>query len=209
MDLCTSGAVGWWQVEQLRGSKPSHLDENKKSEPDLQIKMFHCTICFMFEMDWLDFWACDWAGEPRFPIFVTSSDLFVTPFAFVSVLQCGPPPQLYHGKVEGTDHSWGSSGSYSCFHGYQLSTPAVLTCEGNGTWTGEVPQCLRKSAIFCHSIVSSGCLSDTCLSPDCSCPVWRSRLSWWRIQRRKHLFLQVRFYTAEVHRLLSFCPCCT
>uniref|UniRef100_A0A8C4GQX0 CUB and sushi domain-containing protein 1 n=1 Tax=Dicentrarchus labrax TaxID=13489 RepID=A0A8C4GQX0_DICLA len=58
------------------------------------------------------------------------------------VIQCGPPAQVHHGKVEGSDHSWGSSVSYSCFHGYQLSTPAVLTCEGNGTWTGEIPQCL-------------------------------------------------------------------
>ncbi|XP_029281787.1 LOW QUALITY PROTEIN: CUB and sushi domain-containing protein 1-like [Cottoperca gobio] len=80
------------------------------------------------------------------------------------VIQCGPPAQLHHGKVEGTDHSWASSVSYSCFHGYQLSTPAVLTCEGNGTWTGDVPQCLpvlcgdpgspgggfREGNIFCY-----------------------------------------------------------
>ncbi|XP_054625925.1 CUB and sushi domain-containing protein 1-like isoform X1 [Dunckerocampus dactyliophorus] len=58
------------------------------------------------------------------------------------VIQCGPPPQVQHGEVQGTDHSWGSSVSYTCFHGYQLSIPTVLTCEGNGTWTGDVPQCL-------------------------------------------------------------------
>uniref|UniRef100_A0A8D3D8R2 CUB and Sushi multiple domains 1 n=1 Tax=Scophthalmus maximus TaxID=52904 RepID=A0A8D3D8R2_SCOMX len=38
------------------------------------------------------------------------------------VIQCGSPPQVLHGKVEGTDQSWGSS--------------------GNGTWTGDIPQCL-------------------------------------------------------------------
>uniref|UniRef100_A0A8C5D222 CUB and Sushi multiple domains 1 n=1 Tax=Gouania willdenowi TaxID=441366 RepID=A0A8C5D222_GOUWI len=59
-----------------------------------------------------------------------------------TVIQCGPPAQVHHGKVEGSDHSWGSSVSYSCFRGYQLSAPAVLTCEGNGTWTGDVQQCL-------------------------------------------------------------------
>lgn len=74
--------------------------------------------------------------------------VLINVLGFVSVIQCGLPPQVYHGKVEGTDHCWGSSVSYSCFHGYQLSTPAVLTCEGNGTWTGDVPQCLRKSASF-------------------------------------------------------------
>uniref|UniRef100_A0A8C6KQM8 CUB and Sushi multiple domains 1 n=1 Tax=Nothobranchius furzeri TaxID=105023 RepID=A0A8C6KQM8_NOTFU len=58
------------------------------------------------------------------------------------VIECGPAPQVIYGKVEGTDHSWGSSVSYSCVDGYQLSTPAVLTCEGNGTWAGDVPQCL-------------------------------------------------------------------
>uniref|UniRef100_A0A8D3BTG4 CUB and sushi domain-containing protein 1-like n=1 Tax=Scophthalmus maximus TaxID=52904 RepID=A0A8D3BTG4_SCOMX len=39
-----------------------------------------------------------------------------------TVIQCGSPPQVLHGKVEGTDQSWGSS--------------------GNGTWTGDIPQCL-------------------------------------------------------------------
>lgn len=79
---------------------------------------------------------------------------YVCVCVFISVIQCGPPAQVHHGKVEGTDYSWGSSVSYGCFHGYQLSTPAVLTCEGNGTWTGDVPQCLRELAVLLFTTLS-------------------------------------------------------
>lgn len=128
-----------WQVEQLRVGR------------------------FLIWSGWFGLWACNEAGATRFPNFVTWSEPYLNTFAFLSVLQCSPPPQIYHGKVEGTDHCWGSSVSYSCFHGYQLSTPAVLTCEGNGTWTGEVPQCLRESAIFITALFPGGvCLTRVC-----------------------------------------------
>ncbi|KAF7710922.1 hypothetical protein HF521_009794 [Silurus meridionalis] len=58
------------------------------------------------------------------------------------VIICGQPPAIHNGKVEGSDLQWGSSVAYSCFKGYQLSSPGIATCEGNGTWRGEIPQCL-------------------------------------------------------------------
>lgn len=61
-----------------------------------------------------------------------------------SVIMCGQPPAIRNGRVEGSDLQWGSSVTYSCFEGYQLSSPGIATCEGNGTWCGEIPQCLRK-----------------------------------------------------------------
>ena len=60
-------------------------------------------------------------------------------------ITCKPPQLIPNGKVVGSDFMWGSSVTYACLEGYQLSLPAVLTCEGNGSWTGELPQCFRKS----------------------------------------------------------------
>ncbi|XP_016814233.2 CUB and sushi domain-containing protein 2 isoform X3 [Pan troglodytes] len=61
-------------------------------------------------------------------------------------LMCKPPPLIPNGKVVGSDFMWGSSVTYACLEGYQLSLPAVFTCEGNGSWTGELPQCFP---VFC------------------------------------------------------------
>uniref|UniRef100_A0AAZ3P372 CUB and sushi domain-containing protein 1 n=1 Tax=Oncorhynchus tshawytscha TaxID=74940 RepID=A0AAZ3P372_ONCTS len=61
---------------------------------------------------------------------------------YCKVIMCGRPPAVHNGKVEGSDLQWGSSVIYSCFDGYQLSSPGIVSCEGNGTWRGEIPQCL-------------------------------------------------------------------
>ncbi|XP_078013136.1 LOW QUALITY PROTEIN: CUB and sushi domain-containing protein 2 [Phascolarctos cinereus] len=59
---------------------------------------------------------------------------------------CKAPPPVPNGKIVGSDFMWGSSVTYACLEGYQLSLPAVLTCEGNGSWSGELPQCFP---VFC------------------------------------------------------------
>lgn len=70
---------------------------------------------------------------------------------------CKPPHLIPNGKVVGTDFMWGSRVTYACLEGYQLSLPAVLTCEGNGSWTGELPQCFRKlSKRALHRTLSAG-----------------------------------------------------
>ncbi|KAM3932341.1 CUB and sushi domain-containing protein 1 isoform 2-T2 [Leptodactylus fuscus] len=61
-------------------------------------------------------------------------------------IHCGQPPHVPYGKLEGFDYSWGASVSYTCVDGYQLSSPTVLSCEGRGSWRGEIPQCLP---VFC------------------------------------------------------------
>uniref|UniRef100_A0A671RXC0 CUB and sushi domain-containing protein 1-like n=1 Tax=Sinocyclocheilus anshuiensis TaxID=1608454 RepID=A0A671RXC0_9TELE len=57
---------------------------------------------------------------------------------------CGAPPSIPNGQVVGSDFQWGSSISYSCNQGYQLSLPTILTCQGTGNWSGERPQCFRN-----------------------------------------------------------------
>ncbi|PKU34308.1 hypothetical protein llap_15388 [Limosa lapponica baueri] len=96
--------------------------------------VFQCTPGYMMESDRASALTCTkdrtWNGTK--PV--------------CKAIICKSPQAIPNGKVVGSDFSWGSSVSYACLEGYQLSLPAVLTCEGNGTWSGEIPQCFP---VFC------------------------------------------------------------
>lgn len=81
---------------------------------------------------------------------MTETMLMINAYFVPAVIICDQPPAIRNGKVEGSDLQWGSSVAYSCFSGYQLSSLGIATCEGNGTWRGEIPQCLRKYKLISY-----------------------------------------------------------
>ncbi|XP_078610914.1 E-selectin-like [Branchiostoma floridae x Branchiostoma japonicum] len=67
----------------------------------------------------------------------------------VTVPECPEIPYDQYGTFDcsGAEESYihGSTCTLYCMTGYQASNPATVTCEGNGAWSGTIPECSIKS----------------------------------------------------------------
>ncbi len=67
-----------------------------------------------------------------------------------TVVNCGPLTDPIRGSILISMTDYEGQAIYSCDSGYQLETGAstiTRTCELNGMWSGDVPQCVRKYKI--------------------------------------------------------------
>lgn len=61
------------------------------------------------------------------------------------VVDCGLLMDPVFGEVNITDTIFGSVANYSCQRGYNINGTSMRLCEGNGQWTDQMPQCIRKT----------------------------------------------------------------
>ncbi|CAH1243596.1 CR1 [Branchiostoma lanceolatum] len=61
-------------------------------------------------------------------------------------VSCGAPPQLLHGFVNGTDHTYKQKVEYTCDTGYVMEGGAQLQCQADKSWSGTAPICKR---VYC------------------------------------------------------------
>lgn len=55
---------------------------------------------------------------------------------------CGPPEDISHGFLNGSDFTYGEYAQYVCFPGYELHGNPLRQCLSNGSWSGSLPSCL-------------------------------------------------------------------
>ena len=74
---------------------------------------------------------------------------FCFSLSFHAAVNCGDAPAPpANGQRSGSGTTFGSIVTYTCNHGYSLSTlgpnKITLTCMANGSWNGSAPQCNGK-----------------------------------------------------------------
>jgi len=58
-----------------------------------------------------------------------------------TAVDCGKPLGTAYVSVSAPITTYGSTATYSCAPGYSLNSPATVTCQANGVWSGTVPLC--------------------------------------------------------------------
>lgn len=57
-------------------------------------------------------------------------------------ISCSHPPDIFNGISTEEVYAADEYAQYSCSEGFRLSSEAALSCSPDGSWTGDIPQCL-------------------------------------------------------------------
>lgn len=73
---------------------------------------------------------------------VATSQLMGLLFLFRAAFLCPPLDDPTNGNVDVPSREVGSTATYSCNPGYELSGLETRSCQGDGDWFGFAPQCV-------------------------------------------------------------------
>ena len=62
-------------------------------------------------------------------------------------ISCGVPPGIAHGTITTTGYDFEDILSYTCQEGYELHGVEQQTCDSDGSWTNEQPQCVPITCV--------------------------------------------------------------
>ena len=59
-------------------------------------------------------------------------------------MDCGTLDDIDNGGVVMSTSTFDSTATYTCEEGYDLSDDVERTCQADGSWDGDEPECIRK-----------------------------------------------------------------
>ena len=63
------------------------------------------------------------------------------------------PPS--NGAVNAPETTFQAVATFSCISGYRLVGDSIRTCQANGSWSGQIPQCNREIVAIVMAQVST------------------------------------------------------
>ena len=68
-------------------------------------------------------------------------------------ISCGEPLPIEGGKVVGSGFEFEDTLEYSCAAGMRLFGVAERTCQSDGSWSGEKPECVREFTFLIFLVI--------------------------------------------------------